>query len=89
MAQHNNGAAAKRQPIPLQVIDADYPDELEAEMFFVVGEAGEDIAFEVCPDIDMALGVREVMIEDGFAVKVYQATEIEVIDEEEPATKKK
>lgn len=88
MAQQNNGAAARKQPIPLQVLDSDYPNELEEEMFFVVGEAGEDIAFEVCPDIDMALGVREVMIEDGFAVKVYQATEIEVIDEEEPAKKK-
>ena len=84
MAQNNNGNAAKKAPIPLNVIETNEEEEFGEDTFIVIGEAGEDVAFEVCEDIDIALGVREAMIEDGFKVKVYQATEIEIVDEESP-----
>jgi hypothetical protein len=79
----------RKPPIPLQVVDTNAPDELLEETFIVIGEAGDDLAFEVCEDIDIALGVREVMIEDGFKVKLYQATEIEVVDDDSPVSSRK
>ena len=58
-------------------------DEDDEEAYIVVGEAGEDVAFEVCEDLEIALGVRDAMLEDGFAVKLYQAIEIEVVADDE------
>lgn len=89
MSSNNNGNAMRKPPIPLQVVDTNAPDELLEETFIVIGEAGDDLAFEVCEDIDIALGVREVMIEDGFKVKLYQATEIEVVDDDSPVSSRK
>jgi hypothetical protein len=89
MTSNNAGNAARKMPIPLQVVDTSEPDELEEETFIVIGEAGDDLAFEVCEDIDIALGVREAMIEDGFKVKMYQATEIEVVDDDSPISARK
>jgi hypothetical protein len=84
MAQNNNGNTPKNPPIPLNVVDNNDVEEFGEDTFIVIGEAGEDVAFEVCEDVDIALGVRDAMIEDGFKVKVYQATEIEIVDEESP-----
>ncbi len=87
-----NGSAQRKEapdrkpPIPLTLIDGGDGDEDEAaETYIVVGEAGEDVAFEVCEDLEIALGVREAMQEDGFAVRLYEAVEIEVVTDDDPA----
>jgi len=87
MARNNtNGNAQRKAPIPLTLVDQGSDFDEEEETYIVVGEAGEDVAFEVCEDIEIALGVRDAMLEDGFAVKVYQAVEIEIVeDDEQPA----
>ena len=86
MAQPNNGnAQRKAPPLPLTLLDQGSEEEEDDAVFIVVGEAGEDIAFELCEDIDIAVGVRDAMQEDGFQVRVFQAVEIEITEEEEPA----
>jgi len=83
MAQNTNGNAARKPPVPLTLVDQGAFPVDEDETFIVVGEAGEDVAFEVCEDLEIALGVREAMQEDGFTVRLFQATEIEIVEEEE------
>ncbi len=80
------GKGGERKPlVPLTLVDQSDEIEEDEETYIVVGEAGEDVAFEVCEDLEIALGVREAMMEDGFAVKMYQAVEIEVVaDDDEP-----
>ena len=80
-------AQRKGPPVPLTLLDqGGGMEDDEEETYIVVGEAGEDVAFEVCEDLEIALGVRDAMLEDGFAVKLYQAVEIEVVtDDESPA----
>ena len=80
-------AQRKGPPVPLTLLDqGGGMEDDEDETYIVVGEAGEDVAFEVCEDLEIALGVRDAMLEDGFAVKLYQAVEIEVVtDDESPA----
>ena len=86
MAQQPNGnAQRKAPPVPLTLVDQGGQEGEDEELFIVVGEAGDDIAFELCEDIDIAVGVRDAMQEDGFSVRVFQAAEIEIVDEEEPA----
>lgn len=81
-----NGSPQRRPPVPLTLVDQSDEFDEDEETYIVVGEAGEDVAFEVCEDLEIALGVRDAMIEDGFAVKLYQAVEIEVVaDDESPA----
>ncbi len=81
MAQ--NGSAQRRMPpVPLTLIDQGSDASDEEETFIVVGEAGEDVAFEICEDLEIALGVKEAMEEDGFQVRLFQAHEIEVVEEE-------
>ena len=87
MAQQPNGnAQRKAPPLPLTLVDQGSQESEEEELFIVVGEAGDDIAFELCEDIDIAVGVRDAMQEDGFKVRVFQAVEIDIVEEEEPAT---
>ncbi|MDQ2798345.1 MAG: hypothetical protein M3Y13_01730 [Armatimonadota bacterium] len=81
-----NGNAQRKPPVPLTLVDQGSEFEEDAETYIVVGEAGEDVAFEVCEDLEIALGVRDAMLEDGFAVKLYQAVEIEVVTDDEPAS---
>lgn len=90
MAQNNGNAQRvppppqRKPPVPLTLVDqSDDFDEDDDETYIVVGEAGEDVAFEVCEDLEIALGVRDAMLEDGFAVKLYQAIEIEVVADDE------
>lgn len=82
----SSGGGERKPLIPLTLIDQDDETEEEDDTYIVVGEAGEDVAFEVCEDLEIALGVREAMMEDGFAVKMYQAVEIEVVSDDEPAS---
>ena len=85
-AQRKEDPAGRKPPIPLTLIDGGEGSEDEAaETYIVVGEAGEDVAFEVCEDLEIALGVREAMQEDGFAVRLYEAVEIEVVNDEDPS----
>jgi len=89
MARNNggssNGGGERKPPVPLTLVNQSDETEEDDDTYIVVGEAGEDVAFEVCEDLEIALGVREAMMEDGFAVKLYQAVEIEVVTDDEPA----
>ena len=78
-----NGSPQRRPPVPLTLVDQSDDFDEDEETYIVVGEAGEDVAFEVCEDLEIALGVRDAMIEDGFAVKLYQAVEIEVVSDDD------
>lgn len=89
MAQNANGNAVRKPPVPLTLVDQGAVPVDDDETYIVVGEAGEDVAFEVCEDLEIALGVREAMKEDGFTVRLYQATEIEVVEDEEPQDSRK
>ena len=51
-------------------------------VYFVYGEQDDDVAFEMCEELEVALGVYQIMIEDGFQPRLYQATEIDVVLEE-------
>ena len=83
MAQ--NGNADRKPSVPLTMADQDDDLELEEDgAYIVVGEAGEDVAFEICEDLEIALGVRDAMQEDGFVVRMFQAQEIDIVVEEEP-----
>ncbi|MDQ2687747.1 MAG: hypothetical protein M3Y28_07770 [Armatimonadota bacterium] len=90
MPRDNGNAQRKASPIPLTLVDQGNQSEDLEETFIVVGEAGEDVAFEICEDMEIAIDVREAMIEDGFQVRMYQATEIEVVtdDDDQPAPKR-
>ena len=84
MAQ--NGNADRATSVPLTMADQDDDLELEEDgQYIVVGEAGEDVAFEICEDLEIALGVRDAMQEDGFVVRMFQAQEIDIVVEDEPA----
>ena len=86
MAQQPNGnAQRKAPPVPLTLLDQGSEEEEGEDIFIVIGEAGDDIAFELCEDIDIAVGVRDAMQEDGFSVRVFQAQEIEIVEEDAPA----
>jgi hypothetical protein len=80
-----NGNTVRKAPVPLTLVDQGASPVEDDETYIVVGEAGEEVAFEVCEDLEIALGVRSAMQEDGFNVRLYQAVEIEVVDEEEEA----
>ena len=82
MAQ-NNGNAQRKPPVPLTLVDQSDEFDEDEETYIVVGEADEDVAFEICEDLEIALGVRDAMLEDGFTVKLYQAVEIEVVADDE------
>jgi len=86
MAQDSSGnALRKTPPVPLTLIDDGAELSDEEETYIVVGEAGEDVAFEICEDLEIALGVKDAMEEDGFQVRMFQAHEIEVVEEDEPS----
>ena len=84
MSKHNGtGPKDKKAPINLPVIPNDEEDGDEGVTYIVVGEAGEDVAFELCEDLDTAIEVRALMIEDGFSVRLFEANELEVVLDEE------
>lgn len=87
MARDNGSAQRKAPPVPLTLVDQGNQAEGEEETFIVVGEAGEDVAFEICEDMEIAIDVRDAMIEDGFQVRLFHATEIEIVtdDDDTPA----
>jgi hypothetical protein len=85
MAQGKNGNAERKPSVPLSLVDQGATEMEDEETFIVVGEAGEDVAFEICEDLEIALGVREAMQEDGFAVRMFQATEVEIVEDDLPA----
>jgi pentatricopeptide repeat protein len=63
-------------PIELPVAghqDDRQPDEL---VYFAYAEKGDDVAFEMCGNIEEALGVYQIMREDGFEPRLFQAQEI-------------
>lgn len=86
MPRENGSAQRKAPPVPLTLVDQGSDTVDEEETFIVVGDAGEDIAFEICEDLEIALGVREAMIEDGFQVRLFQATEVEIVEDDSPAS---
>jgi hypothetical protein len=59
--------------------DDEYPEENLT--YIAYGERGEDVAFELSENIEEAIEIYESMKEDGFKVKIYQAQELEIVDE--------
>ena len=59
--------------------EAEYPEE--DLTYIAYGERGEDVAFELSDNIEEALEIYQSMKEDGFAVKLFQAQELEIVDE--------
>ena len=57
------------------------PDVPEGMLYIAYAEKGDDVAFEMCDDLEEALGVFQIMKEDGFAPRLFQASEIEVMQE--------
>lgn len=53
----------------------------EGLVYVAYGEKGDDVAFELCDDIEEALGVFQIMKEDGFKPRLFQATEIQVVQD--------
>lgn len=47
-------------------------------IYIAYAERDDDVAFEMCDDLEEALGVYQIMKEDGFKPRLYQASEIEV-----------
>jgi hypothetical protein len=70
---------SKIQELPMATEEeSEYPDE---EMTYIAyGERGEDVAFEISDNIEEAVEIYQSMKEDGFAVKLYQAQELEIVD---------
>jgi len=58
------------------------PPPEDGLVYIAYAEREDDVAFELCDDIEEALGVYQIMKEDGFTPRIYQATEIEVAIEE-------
>jgi hypothetical protein len=56
----------------------EYPDENLT--YIAYGERGDDVAFELSDNIEEAVEIYESMKEDGFKVKLFQAQELEIVD---------
>ena len=87
MANENKQPSGKEGKFKLQELpvvneeedgEEDYPDENLT--YIAYGERGEDVAFELSDNIEEAVEIYESMKEDGFTVKLYQAQELEIVD---------
>ena len=85
MAGSTSTNAQRKMTVPLTLVDQGANTVDHETTFIVVGEAGEELAFEICEDIDIAIDVREMMMSDGFQVRVYEASEVEIVSDAEPA----
>ena len=65
-------------PMAKQEPDEAYPEENLT--YIAYGERGEDVAFELSDSIEEAVEIYESMKEDGFKVKLFQAQELEIVD---------
>ena len=81
MAQNGNGNTERTPMVPLTLLNQETISE-EDDTYIVIGEAGEDVAFEICEDLEIAIGVRDAMVEDGFVVRIFAANEVEVVEDE-------
>jgi len=74
------GSKFQMQELPMATPDDDdeYPDENLT--YIAYGERGEDVAFELSDSIEEAVEIYESMKEDGFKVKLFQAQELEIVD---------
>jgi hypothetical protein len=70
-------SAPKSAPIDLSMAFPDVPAE-PGLVYIAYAEKDDDIAFEISTDIEEILGVFEIMKEDGYAPRLFQATEIAV-----------
>ena len=62
---------------------ADVPeDAIDGMTYIAYGEMGDDVGFELTDDLEEALEILEQMQGDGFKVKLFQAQEIEVVQED-------
>lgn len=80
MSKHQgNGHKNEKLLINLPVLPNNDDGGDQDASYIVVGEAEEDWAFELCEDLDTAIEVRAIMIEDGFKVRIFEANELEVV----------
>lgn len=86
MARNDNGNAQRKPAIPLTLVNDPTDTGDDDDVYIVYGEAGEDLAFEICEDLELALEVRDSMLEDGFKVRLFQSNEVEVVTDDEPTS---
>ncbi len=69
----------ERRELPMAVAPEEVSDE--GMVYIAYGENGDDIAFELCDDLEEAFGVYAIMREDGFKPRLFQASEIEIVED--------
>lgn len=52
---------------------------IDGMVYIAYGENGDDVAFELSDEIEEAVAIVEQMREDGFAAKLFQAVEIDIV----------
>jgi pentatricopeptide repeat protein len=74
------GRKFQLQELPMAATEdeEDYPEE--NLVYIAYGERGEDVGFELSDNIEEAVDIYESMKEDGFKVKLFQAQELEIVD---------
>jgi len=89
MADKTNEVNGKLTELPVVNAEEELEDGEEEEVesdegltYIAYGERGEEVAFELSEDIEEALELLSSMKDDGFAVRLFQATELEVVVEE-------
>jgi hypothetical protein len=71
--------ASLRRELPV-IPDDDEDDFPDAELTYIAyGERGDDVAFELSESLEEIVEIYESMKEDGFAVKIFQAQELEIV----------
>jgi hypothetical protein len=68
------------QELPMATEEDDDSYPVENLTYIAYGERGEDVAFELSDNIEEAVEIFESMKEDGFKVKLFQAQELEIVD---------
>jgi hypothetical protein len=71
----------KMQQLPMA--DTEEPSEYPAEnlTYIAYGEREEDVAFELTEDLEEAVEIYQSMKDDGFKVKLFQAQELEIVED--------
>jgi hypothetical protein len=74
----NNSPKSGRVELPV----APQNDLSPGLVYIAYGENGDDVAFEMSDNIEEALGIYQIMKEDGFASRLYQAMELDIVEED-------
>jgi pentatricopeptide repeat protein len=65
-------------------VSSSEPEPTPSEITYIAyAEKGDDVAFEMSKDLEEALGIFQIMKEDGFSPRLYQAVEMQIVVEAE------